>query len=105
MKLQIGDSPGAPTVLAAVAFAVLGLCLSLFIRPRRVWVRVSEDRDGVSVLEVGGLDRADARAGLTEDVAALAQELSGTSPGSVDPSPDSSADETSTAAQPRRQKQ
>lgn len=91
MKLQIGDSPGAPTVLAAVAFAVLGLCLSLFIRPRRVWVRVSEDRDGVSVLEVsvlevGGLDRADARAGLTEDVAALAQELSGTSPGSVDPS-------------------
>jgi hypothetical protein len=28
------------------------------------------------VLEVGGLDRADARAGLTDDVAELAAELS-----------------------------
>jgi cytochrome c biogenesis protein len=54
---------------------VLGLCLSLFVRPRRVWVRVREDEAGSRLIEVGGLDRADARAGLTEDVAELAGEL------------------------------
>jgi cytochrome c biogenesis protein len=61
--------------LVALGFAVTGLCLSLFVRPRRVWVRVRSGEDH-SVVEVGGLDRADARAGLSEDVAELAEELS-----------------------------
>ena len=74
VKLQVGDSPGVPIALLAIGFAVLGLCLSLFIRPRRIWVRLH--RDGTAV-EVGGLDRADARGGLTEDVAELAEELAG----------------------------
>jgi cytochrome c biogenesis protein len=72
VKLQVGDTPGMPVALGAIGFAVLGLCLSLFIRPRRVWVRV-RDR----VLEVGGLDRADARAGLAEDVTELTDRLVG----------------------------
>ena len=42
VKLQVGDSPGAPLALVSIAFAVLGLCLSLFVRPRRVWVRLAE---------------------------------------------------------------
>ena len=62
--------------LVALGFAVAGLCLSLFVRPRRVWVRVRCVDDGHSLVEVGGLDRADARAGLSEDVAELAEELS-----------------------------
>jgi cytochrome c biogenesis protein len=75
VKLQIGETPGLPITLAAVAAAVLGLCLSLFVRPRRVWIKVrTEGAD--SIVEVGGLDRADARAGLTEDVAELAAGLS-----------------------------
>ena len=40
VKLQIGDAPGVPISLGAIGFAVAGLCLSLFVRPRRVWVRV-----------------------------------------------------------------
>ena len=76
VKLQIGDTPGVPISLAALGFAVVGLCLSLFVRPRRVWIRVREGEEGHRVLEVGGLDRADARAGLTDDVAELAAELS-----------------------------
>jgi cytochrome c biogenesis protein len=76
VKLQIGDTPGVPISLIALGFAVAGLCFSLFIRPRRVWIRVREVEAGRSVVEVGGLDRADARAGLTEDVAELAAELS-----------------------------
>ena len=92
VKLQVGDSPGAPVALAAIAFAVAGLCLSLFVRPRRVWVRVAggttsapddgpdgDDAadDGPRVIEVGGLDRADARGGLTDDVDDLAATLAG----------------------------
>ena len=77
VKLQVSDTPGVPISLAAIAAAVSGLCLSLFVRPRRVWVRVRQDADGNSVVEVGGLDRADARVGLSEDVADLAAQLGG----------------------------
>ena len=76
VKLQVGDTPGVTISLVALGFAVTGLCLSLFVRPRRVWVRVRGEQDGHSVVEVGGLDRADARAGLSEDLAELAEELS-----------------------------
>jgi cytochrome c biogenesis protein len=76
VKLQIGDTPGVPISLIALGFAVTGLCISLFVRPRRVWIRVRDGKASRSVVEVGGLDRADARAGLTEDVAELAAELS-----------------------------
>ena len=76
VKLQIGATPGVPISLIALGFAVTGLCLSLFVRPRRVWIRVRGGEAGHRVVEVGGLDRADARAGLTEDVAELAAELS-----------------------------
>jgi cytochrome c biogenesis protein len=75
VKLQIGDSPGMWLALTAVALAVVGLCLSLFIRPRRIWVRVRAGEGDAPTLEVAGLDRADARAGLGEDVVALAEEM------------------------------
>jgi cytochrome c biogenesis protein len=75
VKLQIGDTPGVPITLIALGFAVAGLCLSLFVRPRRVWIRVRDAEAGHRVVEVGGLDRADARSGLTDDVAELAAEL------------------------------
>jgi cytochrome c biogenesis protein len=77
VKLQVSDTPGMTLSLAAIGLAVTGLCLSLFVRPRRVWVRVRETEDGRRVVEVGGLDRADARAGLGDDVAELATELVG----------------------------
>ena len=78
VKLQVGDSPGAPVALISIAFAVLGLCLSLFVRPRRVWVRLADRTIGEqrsTVVEVGGLDRADARGGLTDDVDELVHHL------------------------------
>jgi cytochrome c biogenesis protein len=81
VKLQIGETPGLTITLAALAAAVLGLCLSLFVRPRRVWIKIRSEAAG-SMVEVGGLDRADARAGLTEDVAELAAGLSAARSGS-----------------------
>lgn len=67
-RLQVSRSPGLPMAFASLAVGVLGLCLSLFIRPRRLWLRVRDDADGHSRVEVGGLDRADARTGLSDDV-------------------------------------
>ncbi|HEY5785444.1 MAG TPA: cytochrome c biogenesis protein ResB [Microlunatus sp.] len=75
VKLQLSDTPGVGIVLGSIAAAVLGLCLSLFVRPRRVWVRVRTAEGGPRLIEIGGLDRADARAGLSEDVAELADRL------------------------------
>ena len=76
VKLQVGATPGVPISLIALGFAVAGMCLSLFVRPRRVWIKVRGGEAGRRVVEIGGLDRADARAGLTEDVAELAAEVS-----------------------------
>lgn len=63
-KLQVSHAPGLPLAFGSLAAGVLGLCLSLFIRPRRLWVRIGEGGEA----EVGGLDRADSRSGLAEDV-------------------------------------
>lgn len=80
VKLQMSATPGIALVLGSIGAAVLGLCLSLFVRPRRVWVRVRDGEAGSRLIEVGGLDRADARAGLSEDVAELASALGSTEP-------------------------
>jgi cytochrome c biogenesis protein len=86
VKLQMSATPGIALVLGSIAAAVAGLCLSLFVRPRRIWVRVRDEDAGSRLIEVGGLDRADARAGLSEDVTELAEqlgsgEIDGTGPG------------------------
>ncbi|WP_152366137.1 cytochrome c biogenesis protein ResB [Microlunatus speluncae] len=77
VKLQISETPGLQLTLAAVVLAVTGLCLSLFIRPRRIWVRTRTADDGTTTVELGGLDRAGTRTGLDEDLASLADELAG----------------------------
>jgi cytochrome c biogenesis protein len=41
-KVQISRTPGTRLALAGVVLALLGLLMSLFIRPRRVWVRASQ---------------------------------------------------------------
>jgi cytochrome c biogenesis protein len=40
VKLQISHQPGTPVALVGVLAAIAGLMGSLFIRPRRAWVRV-----------------------------------------------------------------
>lgn len=67
-KLQVSHKPGMWLTLSSVLLGVAGLCLSLFVRPRRLWVRVQGD----GTADVAGLDRADARLGLAEDVTWLA---------------------------------
>jgi cytochrome c biogenesis protein len=57
VKLQISNSPGKGVALGGVLLGIVGLMGSLFIRPRRTWVRVSR-RDGRTVVELAGLDRS-----------------------------------------------
>ncbi|MBO0812345.1 MAG: cytochrome c biogenesis protein ResB, partial [Microlunatus sp.] len=74
VKLQVGDSPGVYIAIGAIGCAVLGLCFSLFIRPRRVWARTRTTK-GSTVFEIAGLDRADARTGLQEDLGELLDDV------------------------------
>ena len=56
-KLQISQTPFKHVALGGVVLALLGLLGSLFIRPRRVWVRARETADG-TLVEVAVLDRS-----------------------------------------------
>ncbi len=69
-KLQISTTPGGWFVLASVLAAIAGLSISLTVRPRRLYLRVTGEAQ--TTVEVAGLDRVDGRPGLPEAVAALA---------------------------------
>lgn len=68
-KIQISQTPGKWIALAGVVLALIGLLGSLFIRPRRVWVRARRDGDG-TLVEVAALDRSGGG-----DVAAVVDDL------------------------------
>ena len=56
VQLQVSHQPFRQVVLGGVMLALLGLLGSLFIRPRRVWVRVTTTAGG-TLVEVAALDR------------------------------------------------
>jgi cytochrome c biogenesis protein len=83
VKLQVSRSPGDVVALGGVVLALIGLLGSLFIRPRRVWVRVRRTGDGEgggeggrTLVEVAGLDRSaggDLSGEIDQIAASLAQ--------------------------------
>ena len=61
-RFQISDTPGQIVPLAGVVAGLLGLMLSLYIRPRRTWLRVRRldgdaEEGSRTVVEVAALDR------------------------------------------------
>ena len=56
-RLQISRTPDVWLTLLGVVLALVGLLGSLFIRPRRVWVRARRE-DGTTLVEVAALDRS-----------------------------------------------
>ena len=68
VKIQVGYEPGLWLAALSIVIAVLGMCLSLYVRPRRMWVRVTES-DGHTLVTVGGLDRSEVAEGLGAEVA------------------------------------
>jgi len=74
-KIQISQTPGKRIALAGVVLALIGLLGSLFIRPRRVWVRARRE-GGVTLVEVAALDRSGGG-----DVATVLAEIAAALPG------------------------
>ena len=62
-SLQVSRDPGIGPALGAAVLALTGLMLSLFVRRRRVWVRVAAGDDGRTLVEVAGLARTEAEGG------------------------------------------
>ncbi len=56
-RIQISQTPGKKVALGGVVLALIGLLGSLFLRPRRVWVRARREGAGTMV-EVAALDRS-----------------------------------------------
>jgi cytochrome c biogenesis protein len=74
VNFQVSRNAGKQFVLVGAVFALAGLLLSLYVRRRRVWVRVGEFADAGTVVEVAGLQRSDA-GDLQAEVDAIADDL------------------------------
>jgi cytochrome c biogenesis protein len=72
INLQVSHDPGQGAVLAFAVLLLIGLGLSLTIRRRRFWARLTPIEGGTrTVVELGGLARTD-RAGYGEEFERLA---------------------------------
>jgi cytochrome c biogenesis protein len=85
-SFQISQEPGEGVALVGAVAAVLGLTASLFVRRRRVWVRVRKDADGTTVVEMAGLGRTES-AKVAEELADLAADLHIRAPSVPGPAP------------------
>lgn len=72
-RLQISQQPGREVALGGVMLALFGLMGSLFIRPRRVWVRATSTPGG-TLVEIAALDRTGG-GDIAAHVAALKDKL------------------------------
>lgn len=98
IRLQVSQSPATTATLGGTILALIGLVGSLFIRPRRVWMRARPEGDG-TVVELAGLDRSsggDLAAELDSLQAALIKRIDGEDP----PGPDAVREMTQ-AEEPR----
>ena len=73
-SFQIAYDPGKELVLAGAVAALCGLLMSLFVRRRRIWVKVVARPDGGTVVQVAGLAKTEA-VNLPDEVADLASRL------------------------------
>lgn len=75
VQFQVSRAPFSWLTLVGMILALIGLMGSLFIRPRRVWVRAATSDAGRTIVEVAGLDRsgnADLAAEVDRVLAAVA---------------------------------
>jgi cytochrome c biogenesis protein len=78
VNLQVSHDPAQDFVLVFAVLILLGLGVSLTVRRRRFWARVTADGPGRSVMEIGGLARTD-QVGYGEEFARLRADLVGDS--------------------------
>jgi cytochrome c biogenesis protein len=73
-SFTVAKDPGKELALTAAVLAIIGLALSLLVRRRRVWVRVTGPGAGATVVEVAGLTRSE-HASVADEVDSLAGAL------------------------------
>jgi cytochrome c biogenesis protein len=73
-SFQIAQDPGKELALLSALIAIAGLMMSLFVRRRRLWVKVVDGDPAGTLVQVAGLAKSEA-ADLPEDVAGLARVL------------------------------
>jgi len=73
-SFQLAYDPGKEVALLAALVAIAGLTLSLFVRRRRVWVKVVPGEEAGTLVQVAALGKTEA-VDLTEDVSSLAEHL------------------------------
>ncbi|MFJ7271239.1 cytochrome c biogenesis protein ResB [Streptomyces sp. NPDC099050] len=88
---SITHQPGSGLALAGAVAAIAGLAGSLFIRRRRIWVRATRGKDGVTVVEMAGLGRSES-ANLPEELAVLAGALHEQAPSAAPAAPAADSD-------------
>lgn len=71
--LQIARDPGIPIVYTGSALLVIGLFLSFYVFPRRIWAMVTPDPRGCRVLIAGTAHRFPVR--IAEEIQELVEEL------------------------------
>ena len=76
VSLQVSHDPAQVWVLVSAVFVLVGLMLSLAVRRRRFWVRLTPDAAGGTRVELGGLARTD-RAGYGEEFDRLTAQVLG----------------------------
>jgi len=59
VNLQVSHDPGQVWVLVSALAMMAGLMVSLIVRRRRVWARITEATGGTVMVELGGLARTD----------------------------------------------
>ena len=100
VALDLRYDPALPFLLVFALLGIAGLCTSLFVPRRRVWVRAAvDDADPVrTVVTAGALARSD-DVGLQDELDRVLGALPG--PSRADPSSTSSPDSSSHGSAPR----
>lgn len=57
VKLQVSATPAEPVALGGVVLGLIGLLGSLYVRPRRIWLRARTRSGAGADVELAGLDR------------------------------------------------
>ncbi|HEY9522669.1 MAG TPA: cytochrome c biogenesis protein ResB [Thermopolyspora sp.] len=87
ISLQTTYDPGRMLALLSAVAAVVALILSLTIRRRRVWVRLTARGEGAGaagVIEVGALSRTEINAAFVEEFDRIVESLRGSAGGARD---------------------
>jgi len=75
-SFDVSSDPTKGWALGSALLALLGVTTSLFVRRRRLWVRVTRDEQGRTVVEAAGLARGE-DAGLGAEVKAVLDRAAG----------------------------